>query len=230
MFVREIKNSDELKTRIENDKFLSTVNSELIQRGEALLTFRNNNATIYYKGRRLCNMPLKAKDGSNTLPNYSPTIFNNFLPVLRSTTLRKSKKKPYYEAQYIRATNNTCDFTATLPEILDNLKMDEDPESLSVSAFYKFSPMVNSNNSDVILLDIEAEFAERNLNTNKTEANRIDIVLYNTKTKKLVFVEVKRLTDTRLYPKNAQEAEIMEQMRSYRTILKDQAVHIKKAV
>ena len=221
MFAREIKNIDELKTRIENDKFLSTVNSELIQKekAEALLTFRNNNATIYYKGRRLCNMPLKATDGDNILPAYSPTIFNIFLPVLRSDTLRKSKKRPYYEAQYIRATNNTCDFTSMLPEILDNLEKEEAPEALSVSSFYKFSPMVNSNNSKVILLDIEAEFAERNPDTKKIEANRIDVVLYNTETRKLIFVEVKRVSDARLYPQNSQKAEIMKQMRSYREIL-----------
>ena len=216
-FIREIKDFDKLKDKLENDPFLIKVNKELIQKGKILLTFRNNNSTMYYKGRQFCNMRRSNKDASGNIVSYSPEINNLFLPVMRSNVLEKGKREIIGEDVYLRKTSGICSFSSVLSEILDNMDKEKDEEAFQVSNMYRFSPMVQNNSSTVILLDIEAAFAET-----KIDRDRIDVVLYNIDEKQLIFVEVKRRSDGRLYPNPTTKAraEIFGQMESYREIIK----------
>lgn len=222
-FNREISELGELQDQLtKTNTVLQVIYQPFIQTGRALLTFRKDTATIYYKGRQLCNMQYRLK---GELP-YTPTIYNHFLPVIRSKTLSGcAEKKNYSERQYQQETQGNSTFVSILPEILDNIEKDMDDEAFQVSAFYRFSPMVSGNNSDVILLDIEAAFAEHGKKT-----DRIDMVLYHTKEQQLIFVEVKRLSDGRLYvkPGSTDPAEIIGQMNDYKLRLSNEKVQIKE--
>lgn len=214
-FTRYIKDISGLKTCLEQDVFMQKVNKELVQTGKAFLAFRDENATVYYEGRQLCKIHCKADNGKSGV--CLPTIYNHYLPVIRSRTLTGSaKKESYSEEVYLRETDNFCNFAAALPEILDNMNKERDDEAYQVSGFYKFSPMLPDNCSAVILLDIEAAFSQTGEKT-----DRIDMVLYNTVEKQLIFVEVKRLGDKRLYkdPKTKAPAEILDQLARYRNRL-----------
>ena len=217
-FARYMKDISELKTQITQNSFLKKVNDTLIQTGKALLTFRNDTATIYYEGRQLCTMPFKGP-GKLSSP-YTPTIYNYYLPLIRSQILAgDTKKENYSETTYQTKTNGYCSFTSVLPEILDNMDKERDDEAYQVSGLYKFSPVVEKNHSTVIFLDIEAAFSQTGKKT-----DRIDLVLYNTAEKQLIFVEVKRLSDSRLYPdaKTGEPAEIFKQLSGYRKRLSDE--------
>lgn len=224
-FKREIRDIDKLKFQLSQNTFLSKVEKELIQSGRAFLAFRNNNATLYYEGRQLCDLPQKlhVREDGGTL-YFPPRIYNHYLPVIRSKTLTGAKKVGCLEATYCNKTKGLLDFTSVLPEILDNMDKERDPEAYQVSNFYRFSPMVQKNCSTVILLDIEATF-----DILGEKRQRIDMVLYNTEERRLLFVEVKRLPDKRLYsnPSTHEPAEILSQLKGYQktiAIKKDQII------
>ena len=47
---------EELKKMLNDNNFLKHLNEQYIKKGKVLLTFRNEEATIYYKGNQLCIM------------------------------------------------------------------------------------------------------------------------------------------------------------------------------
>lgn len=219
-FKREMQDFSELKKQLNDNAFLQVIYSALLQTGRALLTFRKDVATVYYKGRQLCTMQRKSKDEQM----YIPTIYNHYLPIIRTETLNKNKAKTTYsETQYLSENKGNHTFVSVLPEILDNLEKEVDDEAYQVSAFYRFSPLVKQNSATVVLLDSEAAFAETGEKT-----DRIDMVLYHTVKRQLIFVEVKRLSDKRLYVQpGSSEAEIIEQMKRYKKRITDEKDKIK---
>lgn len=216
-FTREISNLGMLKNILNTNGFLRKVNNELIQNGRAFLAFRNDEATIYYNGNQLCN--LSASNG------YAPTIYNHYLPITRSRTLAGLQQKEAYSAEKWRGHIGQAglSFEDVIYEILDNLKKEESPESLQASRFYRFSPLNQSESHEIVLLDIEAAFSYTGEKT-----DRIDLVFYHTVERRLMFVEVKRLSDSRLYEKTdahgkiIKQAEVIDQLSRYQKRLGDE--------
>lgn len=188
-FVREITNFFEFEKQLKDNCFLESIHNLLLKNGRALLTFRNDEATIYYNGNQLCN--ISATNG------FQPSIYNQYLPITRShirDTQRNCAKENYIESQWqddIKCSH--LSFVEVLSEIIDNIEKDSSPESLQASRFYRFSPLNSSENHKIVLLDIEAAFA-----TPRGKTERIDLVFYHTEEQQLFFVEVKRLSDTRI--------------------------------
>ena len=208
-FTRKISNMDALQNQLNTNGFLHEVNHKLIQNGRAFLAFRNDEATIYYNGNQLCSL-----SGSS---GYEPTIYNHYLPITRSRTLASHKKKEPYSIEQWRKSIGSGDlsFESVINEILDNLEKESSPESLQDSRFYRFSPLNRQANHEIVLLDIEAAFSGTGEKT-----DRIDLVFYHKVDRRLMFVEVKRLSDSRLYiksgTKGAVEAEVIGQLKSYK--------------
>ena len=245
-FTREIKDIDKLKNQLQNNKFLKMVNADMLQTGNALLAFRNNEATIYYEGRRFCNLKHKSKDENDNVRFYCPTICNLYLPVLRSIVGPKVKNKNTEnvdEEAYINKTNGACSFSSVLPEILDNMEKERDAEAYQASRFYQFSPLSSTASHNILLLDIEASFSSEKRGENKKDIDRIDLVFYHTEKKRLMFVEVKRLNDERWRRKKQQDEEeqqdkkdnaavdteeVIKQMKKYRAWIEDPDNNIKE--
>jgi len=191
---------------------LAKINHDFLETGKAFLAFRREEATIYYHGNQLCNLPAKNRDEAP----FTPTVYNLYLPLLRSSLLSSKTKKNFTEAQWLdNAKISGKTFAEILPEICDNIEKDSSPESTQASIFYHFSPLNRAQNSPLILLDVEAAFTESD------EKNRIDLVFYHINDQRLVFVEVKRLHDTRWGNKNCLDtAKVIGQMKRYRDLLK----------
>lgn len=204
-FTRQIGDMKALQKQLTTDGFLQAINRELIQTGCAFLAFRNNEATIYYNGKQLCNLP-----GSS---GYEPMVYNHYLPITRSRTLSsQQKKEPYTIKQWQNNIGSKkLSFKNVFREILDNLEKESSPESLQASRFYQFSPLNTKTTPKIVLLDIEATFSSQNEKTDK-----IDLVFYHSIDRRLMFVEVKRLSDSRLYPKGKKSAEVINQLRRYK--------------
>lgn len=208
-FTRKIGNMDALQNQLTTNGFLYEIYHELIQTGRAFLAFRNDEATIYYNGNQLCSL-----SGSS---GYDPAIYNHYLPITRSRTLASHQKKESYSIEQWRKSIGSGDlsFESVINEILDNLEKESSPESLQASRFYRFSPLNRKANHEIVLLDIEAAFSGTGEKT-----DRIDLVFYHKVDRRLMFVEVKRLSDSRLYSKSnakgAVEAEVMGQLKSYK--------------
>lgn len=223
-FVRKISDFDAFQKQWTENNFLRVIDEDLIKKGKALLTFRDNNATIYYQGRQLSTMHRRNKGGKDV--PYLPTIYNHYLPIVRTETLLgHCRKENYLESEYINGNYGGHTFTSVLPEILDNMDRERDAEAHQVSGLYRYSPMVPTNDSDIILLDIEAAFAQSGEKT-----DRIDVVLFNKTEKRLIFVEVKRLSDSRLYRnrKAGLPPEILEQLNAYKRRISQESQTIRE--
>ena len=219
-FKREINNLATIKALWDNGGgFLRKVRTSYIERGEAILTFRRDQATLYYNGNQLSNL---------AAPEYMPTINELFLPLLRSHVLGKRSNGNNDAHEYIDETEwklrsnmetSKIEFSDVLLEICSNISAHKTPESYLVSKLYKYSPLNPGNNSSIVLLDVEAVFAV----PGTRKSDRIDLVFYNIDEKQLIFVEAKGLWDGRLFDneKKKRPAEIIDQMSRYHRILTD---------
>ena len=204
-FTRKIDDMKALQKQLTTDGFLQAINRELIQTGRAFLAFRNDEATIYYNGNQLCNL-----SGSH---GYETMVYNHYLPITRSHTLSSHQKKELYTIGQWRKNigSKKLSFESVIKEILDNLEKESSPESLQVSRFYRFSPLNKQTAHEIVLLDIEAAFSSSDEKT-----DRIDLVFYHRKDRRLMFVEVKRLSDPRLDPKGKESADVIDQLKRYK--------------
>lgn len=225
-FTKQIQNFSNFENAWNNQNncsntIMNDIRTNLIEKGKALLTIRKDQTTIYYNGNRLLNM---------SGPDFEPTVSELFLPLLRSRILMNRVQKNADDYEYINETewkkrariganDNGVEylFSNIWPEICSNIMAHQTPESYQVSMLYKYSPLKPNNTSPVVLLDVEAVFAVPG--TRKSE--RIDLVFYNKVEKQLIFVEAKGLWDDRLFPKNKNEPEIIDQMSRYEAILKN---------
>lgn len=198
-FTRKIINVENLISKFEENDFLKEAKKRIIS-NQVMLTFRNKEATLYFKGRQLCKMEENK--------NFEPSIYGKFLPIIRS--IESDNEKCYSENEYREKLsekiqcNAKIKFTDVLPEIYDYLDFESDKEASFAAELYKFSPF---NADKIILLDIEAAFAESGEST-----DRIDLVFYHTEEKRLLFIELKRLNDDRI-----NNREVIEQMKRYKT-------------
>ena len=208
----------ELQDVFSNNIFLVELKNNLINKGKALLAFRNDEATIYYKGNNLCSIRKQKKNGK-----YDIDIYSKFLPLSRSKALEKTNLSRYTEKEWQEVENTKKTFLDVLPEIKDNIEKDANPEAKQVSNLYKYSPLAKENN-EIVLLDIEAEFEGIEIRSEtKTLLDRIDVVLYHTVDKRLIFLEVKRLDDPRFKMQNGSYDKILSQLEEYDKVLKDKS-------
>ena len=214
-FTRKIGDMKALQKQLTTDGFLQAINRELIQTGRAFLAFRNDAATIYYNGNQLCNL-----SGSH---GYETMVYNHYLPITRSHTLSGHQKKEPYTIEQWRENigSKELSFESVIKEILDNLEKECSPESLQASRFYRFSPLNKQTAHEIVLLDIEAAFSSSDEKT-----DRIDLVFYHRKDRRLMFVEVKRLSDPRLDPKGKESADVIDQLTRYQRRLKTEEQQI----
>ena len=214
-FSRNISNFEMLKSQLLSNEFLKKIDKGLIQTGQAFLAFRSEKATIYYNGNQLCNLSI-----SN---GYEPQICNHYLRIIRSQTICGSRKKEPYSVQQWRREieNSNLSFGDILPEITDNIEKEKSLESFQASRFYRFSPLNHCEKHEIVLLDIEVAFSYTGEKT-----DRIDLVFYHTVDRRLMFVEVKRLSDSRLYVKGTVQAEVVEQLKRYKKRLKEETQQI----
>lgn len=217
-FSRKITDFDLLRDVLAKNPFLNQVTRDLILRGEAFLAFRQDQATIYYKGNQLCH--LRADKA------YIPRIYNHYLPLTRSRTLTGFQRKEPFSLEDWRASTGQANlsFEEVLPEILDHLEKESSPEGFQASNFYHFSPLNSRESHEIILLDIEAAFSESGQKT-----DRIDLVFYHKVHGHLLFLEMKRLVDPRLYRKTKDKVpKVIDQLTGYKNRLEAEFQNINR--
>lgn len=216
-FTRKITDFSAFKNSLKNNSFMQKIDEELIRKGRAFLAFRNNEATVYYNGNQLFN--------STEKNSYSPSVYNHYLPLMRSQTLRNEcRKETFLEDAWLKEVKlKNISFASIYNEILDNIEKEESPESLQASRFYQFSPLNENLDHEIVLIDVEAAFPATDENT-----DRIDLVFYHTVKRQLMFIEVKRLSDKCLKEKSNAPAEFIAQLTRYSERCKNEAAIINR--
>lgn len=190
-----------------------------VKEGNAFLAFRpKNKVTIYIDGMKMCNMESSSK--------YTPIIEARYLPILKSVL---GGKKGVSEEEWKKKIGlSICSWGDIYGEIIDNLQMFSKPEVGKVAKMYKLSPLASYGKSNAFLIDIEAKFSYPKANVVSEKEQRIDTVFYNAKTRQLAFIEVKRLVDDRLQKNEKLQMEIVEQLKGYRNLIKNERCEIIK--
>ena len=99
--IRNISNLQLMQSKLNNDVFLKKVKDNYISKGKALLTFRNDEATVYYNGNQLCNTSFKL----GKTPQGELTVYEKYLPLIRSAHLgSKKSSKNVTEEQWRKET------------------------------------------------------------------------------------------------------------------------------
>lgn len=197
---------ESVKEEIASDGYIRKLYGDMT-RGNVLLTLRpNKKCSFYLKGRNICDL-MEGHD-------YKAVVDSLYLPIAKS--MRNRFSEGLSEKMWQDLCNlNGHTFAECYEEIEDNAIMKADAEAAQVAGLYQFSPFA-TNDSDIILLDIESKFSYSNSDIND---KRIDVVLYHVRNRQLIFIEVKRLADDRLQKKGELQQEIVHQMDGYKELI-----------
>lgn len=182
-----------------------------IEKGKVFPAIRHNTIQFYYMGSRVF---IFDKNGFSTHYKY---LMNN-----------SKAGNNYITNNGEQEIDNSClivnNFYDGYESIKRNISINAKPEATLTSGFYAksfFNPSVRDN---YYLLDIEAAFKDREgvlldcedgEDKKRKGMDRIDAVFFDKSKGKIVFCEVKRFDDPRIYEKNG-TIEVIDQLERYK--------------
>lgn len=189
---------------------------EDILNGKVFPAIRANSIQFYYKGGLLFKYD---KGGFQTHYKY---LINND---------RLEKKYIINNGDEEIKENNLIikNFVKGYDSIKNTLDKYAKLEATLTSGFYSKSIFKKDVKGNNLLIDIEAAFAKQlqeevygcdisvTDKNKRTGTDRIDAVFFDKKARRIIFCEVKRFDDERIYSKNIKEAEVINQLKRYQT-------------
>ena len=92
-------------------------------------------------------------------------------------------------------------------------------EAKGVSALYRFAPTASNTSNQYFLVDTEVVFSSKDEvdseSSNKKSLNKIDILLYDNKNRKLLFCEAKDFSNSELWAKKNSKPKVVRQLERY---------------
>ena len=179
---------------------------------DVVFAIRPGYISFYHKGGCLFRFDNK---GLKTNVKYS---------VLLDKTTHKSE---YIYEDYLHDIQLIDNFNDGYDDIKKNCKnYSYKSEAEGVSRIYHKYPY-NSVGSDVVVLDIEVAFIESQ-EQDERKQNRIDLLLYHKRLKKLRFIEAKKYDNDEIRAKNS-PPQVIGQLQRYRDIINVQREYIRNA-
>jgi hypothetical protein len=142
---------------------------------KVFLAIRNNTIDFYYKGSKLFGF-----DKNFATHKKFASVIESKGDYLKESDLSKCKILSDFETGYSRIKENCSNYSGE--------------ESNGVSEIYHKHSYLSK--SDIVVLDIEVSFESL---SDKSKQDRIDIVLFNKKTKTLQFVEAKHFSNSEIW-------------------------------
>ena len=178
-----------------------------VKNGKVFPSIRNNTINFYYEG---CSLFKYDNKGFSTIYKY---LINN----------DKEKDK------YIFGDGSSSCKVSSQGFIVDNfvdgyksIKQTirdcyAKPEAVLTTGFYDFSFFKDGDKNDYVLLEIEAAFEKltKKESEKRRGTDRIDVVLFNKIKKQIIFCEVKKFNDSRIFSKKGESAEVVGQLKRY---------------
>lgn len=197
MFERNLEQSsiDKLK---ENDLWINHLKKDCEEQN-VFLAIRKDNVGFYHKGGKLFGFD--EKNGFRTHIKYAAVIDETEKDYLTEKELENSKLISNFSDNYIR--------------IKENCKHYSKDEALGVSEIYHNHSYLSKER--YVVLDIEVSFKPENENE-KEKKNRIDILLFDTETKNLQFVEAKHFSNSEIW--STKKPEVINQIKRYENQIK----------
>ena len=169
---------------------------------KAFLAIRDDKVGIYHKGGLLFCFD---KKGFKTHIKYAAALDPNRKKYLTEDELTNLRMTPNFERNYDRIKENCSKYSGV--------------EASGVSAIYERSPYFS--NIDIVVLDIEVSFESFSEESNQ---DRIDLLLFNTKTKELKFVEAKHYSNKDIW--STKTPKVIQQITRYENQINQRYSHI----
>ncbi|WP_457617562.1 hypothetical protein [Lutibacter sp.] len=168
---------------------------------KVFMSIRNDYIDFYHKNGRLFKFD---KNGFQTHIKYAAVI--------------KKNKKDYLTETELGSYDLSNNFTENYNRIKENCKNYAGIEGIGVSDLYSQHSYLS--NSNIIVLDIEVSFKS---NDENKKQDKIDILLFNKKTKTLQFVEAKHYSNGEI--KSKSKPKVISQIERYKNQIKNPIVN-----
>ena len=193
--ITELKKKKELWSRLENDCKK--------QKSDVFLAIRpKNEICFYHKGGRLFKFD---KDKDKDYGFRTNVKFASVIDKTNENYLTEAKLGDYHLIS---------DFSVNYDRIKENCKLYSGLEAEGVSIIYHKYPYLSHPKNEIVVLDIEVSF-EKITKNGKENQDRIDILLFNTKTGILKFVEAKHYSNTEITSKSNKQPKVINQLKRY---------------
>lgn len=167
--------------------------------GNVFPAVRNDRIDFYHKGGKLFSF---VENNFKTHVKYASVIDSN------------NDNLNYLSEDQLKEQKLISDFVGGYEGIKANCARFSGKEALGVSEIYhKYSSL---SDNEVIVLDIEISFKSL---TNNRKQDRIDILLFNKKTRTLQFVEAKHFLNKELWSNG--RPDVLNQIKRYENQIKD---------
>lgn len=189
-FKRRISNV--LINRLLNEQLYNKALKNDIYNKLVFPAIRNNRIDFYHKGGKLFQYD---NNGFKTHIKYAAVI--------------EKRKRDYLTEKELHQFKLASNFLDNYKRIKENCSNYSGIEAIGVSTIYHRFPYIDKD-SEIVVLDIEPSF--HSLNTDKKQ-DRFDLLIYNTREKKLQFIEAKHYSNSEIWSK--QKAEVIRQIEKY---------------
>ena len=178
-----------------------------IKAGKIFPAFRNNIIDFYYKGGNA----FKFKDGT-------------FSTHVKYASVLNGHDKPYINEKELQKAKLITDFMDGYCRIKENCSLYSGVEAKGVSSLFSKSsyalPNPNTGIPKIVVLDIEVSLKalddlEAISSETQSSQDRIDLLLFNTKTKKLQFFEVKHFSNSEIWSEKGTKPDVIKQIQRY---------------
>ncbi|NOZ45162.1 MAG: hypothetical protein GXO79_00095 [Chlorobi bacterium] len=190
-FKRNFKNIPSLMDVSPSTNLFSSIMRDDCKNQDIFLTIRNGYLDFYHKGGRLFKYD---KNGFQTHIKYAAVITKGKDNYLTEKDLASYKLNIDFADNYKRIKENCANYSGL--------------EAKGVSQLYQRYSYLSD--SKIVVLDIEVSF--KSLKNDKKQ-DRIDILLFNTKTKELQFVEAKHYSNKEI--RSTKKPDVIEQIERY---------------
>jgi hypothetical protein len=193
------------------DKLKVDIDSNVV-----FFAIRGGYASFYLKG---CSLFKYDKNGFSTHYKYA------FIP--------RGEPKNYINEDYLdNCMKIETSFFEGYNEIKKRAELYAELEAEGVSALYKFAPTTSNMGERYFLVDIEIAFDAtkdvENERDKKAKTDRIDILLYDNKVRKLLFCEAKHYSNGELWAKEGKLPKVIKQLNKYNDQITDNKTRIIK--
>ena len=207
-FVRKLDKEIIKRLKNQSSLFEQLLKDTKLEKKAVFPAIRNNRIDFYFSGGKLFSYE---KGEFSTHYKYASVLVpTGEDPYVKETQLNNLKKIETYLEGYDRIKEN-CSLYAGV-------------EAIGVSELYgKYSYLSNGNK--VVVLDIEVAFKAED-EADDRRMNRVDILLFDTKTATLRFYEAKHYTNKEIWREQGTKPPVVEQVKRYEKQIKDNKVRI----
>ncbi len=198
---------------LKNEKLFSEKLMPDIKTGEIFPSIRNNRVDFYYKGGKLFSY--NKKEGFTTNIKYASAC-------KKVDGAKSERNEDYIKEKDLKEIEIIKNFKQAYERIKENCSLYSGIEAAGVASLCKKYSYIHQD-SDIVILDIETSFKSLE---GEGKSDRIDLLLFEKKSRRLVFYEVKHYSNKEIWSKEGTPPKVRKQIKKYQKQIKNKEKYI----